>query len=98
MRPVHEQTEGLPRQIDILCLLSLWLAYQEGMRFITAKGVQAAIDRARPGKLPAPAGNRPAETTTDPGGRLTACAARKHGGARPGRMPMRRRPAADVDP
>lgn len=62
MRLIHEQTEGMPRQVIILCLLSLWLAYQEGTRFITAEGVQAAIDRAKPGDLLAAAGKAAARS------------------------------------
>ena len=62
MRLIHEQAGGMPRQVVILSLLSLWLAYQEGTRFITAEGVQAAIDRARPGDLLALAGKAAARS------------------------------------
>jgi type II secretory pathway predicted ATPase ExeA len=45
VRLVHQYSGGMPRRATILCLCSMWLAYQEGTRYISAEVVRTAIDR-----------------------------------------------------
>ncbi len=42
---IYQQSGGMPRRVTILCLLSLWLAFQQGRRFVSREVVQAVIDR-----------------------------------------------------
>lgn len=48
---IYQQTGGMPRRITILCLRCLWLAFQEGERFITKDLVQAVIAQNTGGDL-----------------------------------------------
>jgi general secretion pathway protein A len=42
---IFQQSGGMPRRVTILCLLSLWLAFQQGKRFVSREVVQTVIDR-----------------------------------------------------
>jgi general secretion pathway protein A len=48
---IFQQSGGMPRRVTILCLLSLWLAFQQGKRFVSREVVQAVIDRVISGGL-----------------------------------------------
>jgi general secretion pathway protein A len=50
---IHQYSGGMPRRVMILCLLSLWLAYQQGKRQIFQEEVQAVAKRAGSGDLSA---------------------------------------------
>jgi type II secretory pathway predicted ATPase ExeA len=43
---IHQCSGGMPRRVMILCLLSLWLAYQQGQRQIFQEQVRAVAERA----------------------------------------------------
>jgi type II secretory pathway predicted ATPase ExeA len=40
---IYEATSGMPRQVTILCLKCLWMAYLRGERYITKEVVQAVV-------------------------------------------------------
>jgi type II secretory pathway predicted ATPase ExeA len=42
---IFQQSGGMPRRVTILCLLSLWLAFQQGRRFVSREVVQTVIER-----------------------------------------------------
>ena len=42
---IFQQSGGMPRRVTILCLLSLWLAFQQGRRFVSREIVQTVMDR-----------------------------------------------------
>ena len=48
---IYRQTEGMPRQVTILCLLSMWLAYQQGKRFVSREVVRGLAEGADQGAL-----------------------------------------------
>jgi type II secretory pathway predicted ATPase ExeA len=48
---IQQQAGGMPRRVTILCLLSMWRAYQDGKRTISADVALAAIERAGHGGL-----------------------------------------------
>jgi type II secretory pathway predicted ATPase ExeA len=48
---IFQQSGGMPRRVTILCLLSLWLAFQQGKRFVSREVVQAVIDRVGGGAI-----------------------------------------------
>ena len=45
VRLIHRYSGGMPRRATVLCLCSMWLAYQEGTRYISAEVMRTAIDR-----------------------------------------------------
>ncbi len=42
---IYHQSGGLPRRVIVLCLASMWTAYEEGKRHISAVEVRTAIQR-----------------------------------------------------
>jgi type II secretory pathway predicted ATPase ExeA len=42
---IYERAGGLPRRVIVLCLASMWAAYEEGSRSITVDEVRTAFDR-----------------------------------------------------
>jgi hypothetical protein len=42
---IHQRTGGLPRKVIVLCLASMWAAYEEGSRIITVDEVRTAVER-----------------------------------------------------
>jgi type II secretory pathway predicted ATPase ExeA len=42
---IFQQSGGMPRRVTILCLLSLWLAFQQGKRFVSREIVQTVVNR-----------------------------------------------------
>lgn len=48
---IYQQTAGMPRRVTILCLRSMWMAYQQGERFISKELVQTVIDQHNAGDL-----------------------------------------------
>jgi general secretion pathway protein A len=47
IQAIHHHAAGIPRRITILCQLSMWLAYQEGVRYISGDVAQAVIEQVR---------------------------------------------------
>jgi general secretion pathway protein A len=50
---IYQCSGGMPRKVIVLCLLSLWLAYQQGKRQVFQEEVQAVAQRVGSGDLPA---------------------------------------------
>jgi general secretion pathway protein A len=46
---ISHYAEGMPRRVIVLCMQSMWLAYQQGERRIRADLVQSVADRLRAG-------------------------------------------------
>ncbi|MBN1661550.1 MAG: AAA family ATPase [Anaerolineae bacterium] len=46
---IYQEARGMPRRVTILCLLSMWMAYQQGIKYITQDVVQTVLDRSRSG-------------------------------------------------
>jgi general secretion pathway protein A len=42
---IFQRTGGLPRKVIVLCLASMWAAYEVGSRTITVDDVRTAVDR-----------------------------------------------------
>lgn len=42
---IHAHSGGMPRRVTVLCLHSLWLAYQEGTRYIEGDLVRAVVEQ-----------------------------------------------------
>jgi type II secretory pathway predicted ATPase ExeA len=51
VQAIYQCTGGMPRRITILCQLCLWLAYQEGVHYISGEVARATIERAGNGDL-----------------------------------------------
>jgi type II secretory pathway predicted ATPase ExeA len=49
LQAIYQFADGMPRRITILCQLCLWLAYQEGVRYISGDVARAVVDHARGG-------------------------------------------------
>jgi type II secretory pathway predicted ATPase ExeA len=47
IQAIYQRAAGMPRRITILCQLCLWLAYQQGVRYISGEVAQAVINQAR---------------------------------------------------
>jgi len=48
---IHQHTDGMPRRVTVLCLLSMWSAYQDGKRYISGDVMRGIIERNREGGL-----------------------------------------------
>jgi type II secretory pathway predicted ATPase ExeA len=48
---IYQRTGGLPRKVIIVCLASMWTAYEEGKRTISVDDVRTAIERHKDSKL-----------------------------------------------
>ncbi|HSJ57325.1 MAG TPA: AAA family ATPase [Anaerolineae bacterium] len=46
---IYQEARGMPRRVTILCLLSMWQAYQQGAKYITQEVVQIVLERSRSG-------------------------------------------------
>jgi type II secretory pathway predicted ATPase ExeA len=51
VQAIYQRAAGMPRRITILCQLCLWLAYQEGVRYISGEIALAVIDHSYNGDL-----------------------------------------------
>jgi type II secretory pathway predicted ATPase ExeA len=47
IQAIYQYAAGMPRRITILCQLCLWLAYREGVRYISAEVAQSVIEQVR---------------------------------------------------
>lgn len=48
---IYRHARGMPRRVTILCLLSMWVAYQRGVKYITQEIVQAVVEHGDSDKV-----------------------------------------------
>lgn len=77
---IHHQAGGVPRRVTVLCLLSMWSAYQQGKRYVSREVVRSVAAQADQGALFTMAGR-------DPGQLAGAWAGVAPGRASPGWVP-----------
>lgn len=59
MEAIHQQAGGMPRRMTVLCLLSMWAAYQQGKRYVSREVVRGVSAQDDQGALFAMAGRDP---------------------------------------